>query len=320
MNSSSTQSASTSSGRGAPDDRRVREVRHLRDRVVAPDRHPPDVGVPGAGLGRELADRPVVVEPRHGRELRRGEVGRVAHGDQRVRVGRVADHQHLDVAGGVGVERLALDGEDGAVRLQEVLALHAGPTRARPDQQRVLRAVEGHVRVVGGDDPVQEGEGAVVQLHDHALERLQRGGDLQEPQDHGLVATEEVAGGDAEQEGVADLAGGAGDRDVHGCVHGVASVRAAWGLRQRRPSGRHPTRALARGHAPSGPRWRSMPPSRRPGRGAAGPGPPRPGRRAFSLGSRAPRGAAGAPPGRGSAVRWRRGGRRECGRGRRAGA
>jgi hypothetical protein len=113
-----------------------------------------------------------------------------------------------------------------------------GPRGRDPDQQRVLHPVEGDVRVVGRDDAVQEREGAVVELHDDALERLQRGRDLQEPQDHGLVASQEVAGGDAEEEGVADLTGGAGHRDVHGCVHGVASEgppgrgMAAW----RRPS------------------------------------------------------------------------------------
>jgi len=39
---------------------------------------------------------------------------------------------------------------------------------------------------------------------------------------HGLIRTEHLAGGDTEGEGVTDLAGGAGDRDVQGGLHGDA--------------------------------------------------------------------------------------------------
>ena len=46
---------------------------------------------------------------------------------------------------------------------------------------------------------------------------------LEQLQDHRLVAAEHFAGGDAEQEAVADLAGGAGDGDADGCFHRVDS-------------------------------------------------------------------------------------------------
>ena len=42
--------------------------------------------------------------------------------------------------------------------------------------------------------------------------------DLEQLQDDRLVGAEHLAGGDAEQEGVADLAGGAGDRDAEGAL------------------------------------------------------------------------------------------------------
>ena len=48
-------------------------------------------------LARQLADGTVVVEAGHRREPLRVEIGCVAHRDQRVGVGRVADDEDLDV-------------------------------------------------------------------------------------------------------------------------------------------------------------------------------------------------------------------------------
>src|SRR6202035_5604618 len=58
--------------------------------------------------------------------------------------------------------------------------------------------------------------GAVVELHGDALGRLDGLRDLQQPQLDWRVRAEQVPGGDAEQQRVADLAGGAGDGDVDG--------------------------------------------------------------------------------------------------------
>ena len=76
-----------------------------------------------------------------------GNVGGVAHRDQRVRVGRVAGHADADVVGGDLVERLALRGEDRAVGLEQVAALHARAARTRADQQGQVHAVEDLVGV-----------------------------------------------------------------------------------------------------------------------------------------------------------------------------
>ncbi len=71
------------------------------------------------------------------------------------------------------------------------------------------------------------GERAVVQLHHHALERLLGllVGNLQQLEDDGLVLAEHLAAGDAEQQAVADLAGGTGDGDAHGLLHGAPRGR-----------------------------------------------------------------------------------------------
>ena len=55
---------------------------------------------------------------------------------------------------------------------------------------------------------------AVLELHHHALERLHRGLDLEQPQHDRLVGAEQLARRDAVDERVADLAGRAGDGDV----------------------------------------------------------------------------------------------------------
>jgi hypothetical protein len=88
-----------------------------------------------------------------------------------------------------------------------------------------------HRRVVGADDARKERKGAVVEFHAHSLEGFHGRGDIQQLQDHRLAVAEHRAGGDAKQECVADLAGGAGDGDSNGCVHAVprGNCRGIWG-------------------------------------------------------------------------------------------
>ena len=74
------------------------------------------------------------------------DVGGVGHRDQRVGVGRVAGDADADVVGGDLVERLALGGEDRAVGLEQVAALHARAARPRADEQGEVDAVEDRVR------------------------------------------------------------------------------------------------------------------------------------------------------------------------------
>ena len=82
-------------------------------------------------------------------------------------------------------------------------------------------AVERLVRVGRADRSVQQRERAVVELHGHALEGTQRGLDLEQLEDDGLVGPEHAAGGDAKQQAVADLAGGAGNGHANGGFHAL---------------------------------------------------------------------------------------------------
>ena len=78
------------------------------------------------------------------------------------------------------------------------------------------------VGVVGDVDPGQQREGTVVELHRRALRRLDGLGDLQQTQLDRRLGPEHRAAGDAEQQGVADLSGGAG----HGYADRLGSIAA----------------------------------------------------------------------------------------------
>src|SRR5690606_7754882 len=137
---------------------------------------------------------------------------------------RVPYDEYLHVARGALVQGPPLRGEDRAVRLEQVLPLHARTARSRPHEERGVGAVEGDAGVVRRFDPVQQREGAVLQLHDHALEGPPRWRDRGEAALDGLVLAEHVPGGYADQQGVADLAGCAGDCDANGLLHLFTSL------------------------------------------------------------------------------------------------
>ena len=124
----------------------------------------------------------------------------------------------LDLVGGP-------DARPSSQRLLGLGLLLAGPTAwtgwaewtdTGQREQREVHAVEHRGGIVTDLDLGQRGEGAVVELHHDPLEGLQRRGDLQQAQlDRGVLA-QQVAAGEAEQQAVADLAGGAGDGDLDG--------------------------------------------------------------------------------------------------------
>ena len=186
-------------------------------RVVAPHDHLFDRTDRLAGLGGNLRQGAVVVQAQHGGEVLGRQVRGRLHGDVGVGVGRVADHQHFDVTRSDGIQGLALHGEDLSVGFQQVLAFHARTARTGADQQGDVGILEGGHRVAVCGHAGQQRECAVVDLHHDALERLLcfLVVDLEQLQDDGLVLAQHVAVGDAEQQGIADLAGRAGHSDAH---------------------------------------------------------------------------------------------------------
>ena len=77
--------------------------------------------------------------------------------------------------------------------------------------------VEDLLRIIADDDVLQVREGTVVEFHDDTLQGLQGRGDFQQTQLDGPI-TQQGAAGYAKQQAVADLAGGAGDRDLDGSL------------------------------------------------------------------------------------------------------
>ena len=105
-----------------------------------------------------------------------------------------------------------------AVGLEQVGALHARTARARAHQQADVRALEGSLGVVEDVDAGEEPEGTVVELHRGALGGLDGVGDLEQVQVDLGIRAEQLAAGHTEEQGVADLSGGAGHgRRVRGC-------------------------------------------------------------------------------------------------------
>ncbi len=214
----------------------VEEVRVLGSRVVTPDGELLHVRDGPIELLGDLAHRPVLVETHQRAEALRVELGRVLHRDVAVGVGGVADDTNLHVARGLLAERLALRGEDRAVGLQQVLAEHARPARHRADEDRDLGSVETLHGIVVGFDAREQREGAVVELHDDAVDRAHGGLDVDELEDDRLVLAEHVASGDAKEQAVTDLASSSGDGDANGLLHQDSSgLETFSGGRARRP-------------------------------------------------------------------------------------
>ncbi len=136
-------------------------------------------------------------------------------GDEGVGVARITNHQRAEVRGGALAQGLADRLEDPGVHGQQVAALLALPTRDRGQQQGPGDAVEGDVGIAGGDDAAQQRKGAVLQLHHAALKGRQRRFELQQMQSDGRIFAEHLARGEAVDQGVAYLSGGASDGDAH---------------------------------------------------------------------------------------------------------
>jgi hypothetical protein len=201
---------------GAAIDFGVVEIGILGRRMVAPDG---DVGNGGdfdAGFFCELRFGAVFVKASHGVETVARDLGGVVHRDEAIGVAGIANDENADVLRRVLLDGLALAGEDFAVDAEEVFALHALLSRNAADEQSPVHTAKAFVKISGGNDAFKEGESAIIEFHNDTAESRKGGFDFDEMQDDGLVGTEHGTGGDAEEEGVTDLAGGAGDGDSNG--------------------------------------------------------------------------------------------------------
>ena len=205
--------------------RQLRDVRELGGGVVAPHDHVLQVANGHAQLLRHLSQAAVVVQAGQGGDAAGIQPLGVGGDDRGVGVCRVADHDHAHVVGSVLGNGLALGAEDLAVGGQQVGALLAFLARLRTDQEHRVGVLEALVDVGGDGDLAQQWVGAVGQLQRHATCSLHTVLGLQQSEVHHPVA-EDFTLGDAEQQGVADLA----TRTRNGDGDGVLVVSGHAGL------------------------------------------------------------------------------------------
>jgi len=200
-------------GGGRAVDRGVREGREHRRAVVAVDKDVFDGGEIDAGLLGELGLGAVLIEADH-----RGE----AFGAGGAWPATAAIMQ-LVLAGLPTTAMRASSAATASMILpwpMKILPLSLrrsarsmpGPRGLAPTSRHQLASLKPTVGVGGLDDALEEREGAVVEFHGDAFEGLEglldRG--LDQLEDDRLVGAEHRAGGDAEEEGVTDLAGSSG--------------------------------------------------------------------------------------------------------------
>ncbi|MGC4031093.1 MAG: hypothetical protein QM754_05015 [Tepidisphaeraceae bacterium] len=96
-----------------------------------------------------------------------------------------------------------------------------GPRGLGADETADIGVTERFFRAARLHDAVQQREGAVVEFHGDALKGFHGFFDrnFKQLEDDRLVRAEHRAFGDAEQQGVTDLAGGARDGDSNGLLH-----------------------------------------------------------------------------------------------------
>ena len=173
----------------------------------------------------------VFVEARHGEEAVARNVRRVVHGDEAIGVAGIADDEHAHVARRRSSE-CAWPWPMKILPLMPSRSLRSMPALrgTLPTSSAQFTPRKPSSRLAVATTPLSSGKRAVVQFHHHALERRQGRLDFDEVQDDRLVRPEHRAGGDAEQEGITDLAGGAGDGDTNG---GSAHKKSTGSMRVR---------------------------------------------------------------------------------------
>ena len=88
-------------------------------------------------------------------------------------MGGVANDGDAGLSVGDRVDDLALADENFAVILEQISSLHAGAAWLGADEETPVSVLEADRGIGGLDNALEKGEGAVVELHGDALERLQ---------------------------------------------------------------------------------------------------------------------------------------------------
>jgi len=184
---------------------RVHKVRNLRRGVVTPDAHVADRFVENARLESELALGAVFIELGERVKVARVEVWRVRERDERVRVARVTDNDHLARGLGHIIQSLALLDENLTIHLEQVAAFHTRTARLGADEQRPVGVFKNLSGIDSNVNLAKKREQTILQLHSHALERVSRSLAPEQSQNNGLVWSKDGARRNLKQQVVRDL-------------------------------------------------------------------------------------------------------------------
>ena len=158
----------------------VGDIRELASGVVAPNRHLGEIGGGLAGLQRKLAQGAVVVQAHQSVELGVIQIRRIIRRDKGIGISRVAHNEHTDIARGVVIDGLALLGEDGAISLQQVGALHSLAARASTYKKGGGGILKGFLEIISNRNGVNQRQGGVIELHGNTLGLFHRSGNFQQ--------------------------------------------------------------------------------------------------------------------------------------------
>ena len=121
-------------------------------------------------------------------------------------------------AAALRLDRFAGIGEDGPVDTNQVSTLHAFLARHAPHTQHEIAVAKAlfESAAIGFDHSGERREGAVVEFHDHTVERRHDRRHFNQVQDDRLLWSENLSRRQAKNERIANLSGGPGDRYVNG--------------------------------------------------------------------------------------------------------
>ena len=191
--------------------------------MVAPDHHPSDLRGVDAGFASQLRPRAKLVKRGHGKEIIRRDPRRIAHRDQTVCIGRVADDENVHVRRRMVVNGAPLLGEDLAVDAEEIGTLHIGFARNSADEQRPVDLIHRLVDVGAVAHALEQRERAVIQLHDDSAQRPERRFQLQQLQLEFRLGAEHLTRRYAKEQRIADLPCRPGHRHLYPFFHATSS-------------------------------------------------------------------------------------------------
>lgn len=194
----------------------VESVRVLGGGVVAPDGHFLHFFDLAASALSKLAHSSALVESSESAEVSLRDGGCVVRADECVSVGGVADNGDLDCLLCDLIDGLTLSLENLGVGLKKVTALHTRASGASTNKNSNIGVLESDERISSRDNAVHARVGAIVQLHDEALENLLGLRKLDKLKDDLLVRAEHPALSNEVAKEVADLTSGASDSDADG--------------------------------------------------------------------------------------------------------